>query len=342
MNQSLFGLPKVELHVHLEGTIRREILEKIGRRNNTLPVKETGAFLERIYRSGGDLSSFLRRFAAVCHHLRSPIDFYLAARDYGKQLSRQGVLYAEIHLSVQIFTRRGIPLQPILSAVDEAFEEAYRESGLMLRLILDGVRQWGPGSMLELVEMAEGTRRWKVVGIGLGGDENSFPAESFREAFRAARDRGWKTTVHAGEAGGPDSVRDAVEILKVDRIGHGVRAAGDSSVLDLLARSQIPIDLCPTSQRETGAVAKNGIYPLRTFLDRGIPVTIGSDDPALFQTDLTNELSWLQGHCGLSPEDLVRVERNGLEAIFCEPEVRRRLGAIFHAGIRSWQKNRTD
>ena len=328
--------------MHLEGTIRRELLEKIARRNKSLPVKETRAFLESIYTPGGNLSSFLRRFAAVCHHLRSPFDFYLAARDYGKELIRQGVLYAEIHLSVQIFTRRGIPLRPILEAVDGAFEEVYRDSGLMLRLILDGVRQWGPGSMLELVEMAEGARRWKVVGIGMGGDENSFPAESFREAFRAARDRGWKTTVHAGEAGGPDSVRDAVEILKVDRIGHGVRAVGDHSVLDLLAGCQIPVDLCPTSQRETGAVPKNGTYPLQTFLDRRIPVTIGSDDPALFQTDLTTELSWLRNHCDLSPEDLLRVERNGLEAVFCEPEIRRKLGTVFHAGARSWRENRTN
>jgi adenosine deaminase len=309
-------LPKFELHVHLEGTVRRSRLEKIARRNGVLEDTGAARSLEEIYRPGSGLPGFLGRFKAVCGLLRAPRDFYELACDYASELVSQTVLYAEIHLSLQVFTRRGIDRDAMLEAIHAGFEEARRASGIRLRLILDGVRQWGPEMMRELLDLAEGTRRWGVVGIGLGGDETSFPPVAFCEVYRDARDRGWKTTVHAGEVAGADAVLEVVDSLRVDRIEHGIRAAESVAVLDRLASTGIGLDFCPTSQRQTGAIAPDDPYPLREFLRRGIPVTIGSDDPALFITDLTAELQWLRTHCELTPAELVHLQANALSSAF--------------------------
>jgi adenosine deaminase len=216
-------------------------------------------------------------------------------------------------------------LLSILAAIDVAFVEARHRHGIELRLILDGVRQWGPESMHELIRQAEGTRRYGVVAIGMGGDETSIPAAAFRTVFAAARRRGWPTTVHAGEAAGAAAVREAIEVLEVDRIEHGVAAATEPVLLDHLAARGIALDLCPTSHRRTGAVAADRPYPIRPFLDRGIPVTIGTDDPALFDTDLNRELRLVERECGLAANDLEQLQDNALQAAFLEPEVRDRL-----------------
>lgn len=329
-------LPKFELHVHLEGTVPPPLLRTLARRNGLGEAMGRGPLAARPVPRAGDLGGFLERFKAVCGLFRTPQDFHDAARHYAGALAGQNALYAEIHLSLQVFTRAGIDRRAMLEAIHTAFEAARRETGIRLGLILDGVRQWGPESMRQLVDLAAGSRRWGVVGLGMGGDERSFPPAAFREAFAAARRRGWKTTVHAGEAAGPEAVLQAIDILRVDRIEHGIRAAEDAGALDRLAARRVPLDLCPTSQRFTGAVDRGAVYPLREFLRRDIPVTIGSDDPALFATDLTRELQWVRRACRLSAAELVRLQENGLRAAFLSADDRRELERAFRRQCRSW------
>lgn len=335
-------IPKIELHVHLEGTIRRDLLRSIVRRNPMWDSTELEESLDMVYRQTPGLPAFLGRFKILSGFLRRPEDFYDAARRYSEELSGFGVLYAELHFSPQIFIRKGIPFPALMEAIHSAFEEADRQDGIRLRLILDGVRQWGPEAMRELVDLAEDARDWGVVGIGMGGDETAYPPEAFQAVFRLARERGWKTTVHAGEAAGADSVQAALEILRVDRIGHGVGARTDPDLLDRLADRRMVLDLCPTSQLRTGAVSGSEPYPAKSFVDRGIPVTISSDDPGLFSTDLLAELEWVKRSGGLSRKDLITVQRNALEGAFLSPQERQLLSCEFDRRLGEiWRKRPT-
>ena len=314
-------LPRVELHLHLEGSISLARLRRLWDRPGRDPElpSDPAAF----YRHGS-FPEFLRHFALVTRALKTPEDFACVAADLSRFLRRQGVVAAEVFFSPVIFTRRGLPFLEILDAIEAAANEGERHGGPALRWILDGVRQWGTAGCEEILDCARAARG-RVLGIGLGGDEGSVPAREFAALFAEARRMGLRTVAHAGEFGGARSVRDAVEWLGAERIGHGIRALEDPGVVRMLRREEVPLEVCPTSNLRTGVVARWEDHPLPRLVRRKLRVTLNSDDPSLFHTSLAEEYRAAHRRLKLPLSALYRIHRQSIQASFLGGAAKRRL-----------------
>jgi aminodeoxyfutalosine deaminase len=326
-------MPRVELHVHLEGSITLSRLRRFwGRRGKDpdLPADPAGLFRHRSF------PEFLQHFALVTRALRAPEDFALVTSDLSRFLRRQGIVAAEVYLSPVIFTRRGLPFLEILDAVEDAAKRGELRGGPALRWILDGVRQWGAAGCEENLECAR-AGGGRVLGIGMGGDESSVPAREFAPLFAEARRLGLRTVAHAGETAGPRSVRDAVEWLGAERIGHGIRAAEDPGVLRLIRRERIPLEVCPTSNLCTGVVQRWRDHPLARLAGCGLRVTLNSDDPSLFRTSLAGEYRSAHRRLGLAPSSLYRIHRDSIRASFLDGRTKLRL---LKESSRIWKRGR--
>jgi adenosine deaminase len=308
----LRGLPKAELHVHLEGTVRPETLCRIARRNDAgLPAK-----VEQLFRCS-DFQSCRSTFKRVAKVLYQPQDFSDIAAEYLAASADQGVKHVEFFFSpatVRHF-HPAADLAGIVEAIHAACQAARRATGISALLIFDMVRNLGEAAALADVRLAERCASWGVVGIGLGGDERNFPARDFLKPFQRAAAVGLRRTAHAGEAAGPQSVRDAVEILGAERIGHGLSAAADDALLGRIIERGIAIDCCLTSNEITGAVAGHSSHPLKDFMARGVCVTLNSDDPAFFGASLLDEYERAAG-LGLTDAQLATLARNSFLKCF--------------------------
>jgi len=288
-----------------------------------------------LYRHQG-FKDFLFHFATLCEELTGPEDLALAATRLAERLAAQRVRYAEVMCSPGIFVRRGIPTDEILDAVLEASAAAQARGGPRLQWILDSVRQWGPRAFEPLVEHAARLRPRGVVGVGIGGDESAWKAQDFAMAYREARRLGLRTTAHAGEFSGPASVWEAIDVLGVDRVGHGIRAVEDPALVRALAERRVPLECCPTSNIATGVVPAWAAHPIPRLFRAGVFVTVGSDDPAMFGTTLAGEWDVLHTQLGLPEEDVVRIGRNTIEATFLGEPERRALLSEFDAVAAAW------
>jgi adenosine deaminase len=322
--------PKAEIHLHLEGSIDLDTLIELRARHGDSTDAGARRRLAALYRHR-DFGDFLSHFRDVCAELRGPEDFDLVTDRLAERLRRDNVRHAEVMCSIGIFARRGLPAAEILDAIVSAAQRAAASGGPRMRFLLDGVRQWGPDGLAELVEMAGDRDRTHVIGIGMGGDESSWPASDFRPVYDEARRRGLRTTAHAGEAAGPRSVWEAIEVLGVDRIGHGIRASEDRELVRALARQRIPLECCPTSNHATGVVKSWDAHPLGALHRAGVAVTVNTDDPAMFGTTLTEEWRVLSRHLGLSPAEVTVVGRRTIEAAFLEGKERSDLLAAYDA-----------
>ena len=278
---------------------------------------------------------FLLTFAEVCKTLQQPEDYARIAHDFALDAATQNVRYAEVFISPSVWTffHPLLDVHATLTAMRAALDEACARHGMEVAFICDLTRNFG-------VERAFDTARTAVtlaeaglgvVAIGLGGDEANFAAELFREPFAFARDRGLHAVVHAGEAAGAHSVRAAVEMLGAERIGHGVRSIEDAAVVELLADRRIALELCPTSNRLTGAVARGAPHPIAALDAAGVLCTIDADDPALFSTTLLREYELVGDQCGQA--SLARFARNAVDASFAAAEHKVRLRAELDAAV---------
>lgn len=315
----LRGLPKPELHVHLEGTISPEAYVRIARRNGIKVAEDPPA----LFRSR-DFETFLRAFLRVVRVLRAPIDFAELATDYLTASAANGVRHVELFLSPA--TQRkfvpGIDLDQLVRAVGDACAKVQQETGISWLLIFDMVRNLGESDAFDDLALAQRSRAYGVVGVGLGGDERNFPARDFAASFTRAGELGLRRTAHAGEAAGPQSVRDAIELLNAERIGHAVTARQDRTVMELFRSRSVAIDACPTSNVLTGAVRTPESHPINDFLNEGLLVTLSSDDPAFFGASLLDEYVKLAEH-GFSRELLAEVAKNGFIASFASDDQKR-------------------
>jgi adenosine deaminase len=314
--------PKAEIHLHLEGSVDLETLIRvIARQGRRIGPTERRA-LARLYEHR-DFPDFLRNFRALCAELQRPEDFEIITEALCDRLRRDGVIYAEVMCSPMIFAPSGVPAREILDAVSGAARrQRSREGGPRLSFILDGVRQWGIEAMEEMVREADACRGYDVIGIGMGGDESSRPTSAFASVYGEAKRRGLRTVVHVGEFDGPRSVWEAIDILEVDRIGHGVRSVEDSRLVEQLARRRIPLECCPTSNLRTGVVSSWESHPIGALHRAGAAVTINSDDPALFGTSIAREWEVLIARLGLSVQEVLRIGLRTAEATFL-PDVER-------------------
>jgi len=312
------SLPKAELHVHLEGSIRPQVAVKLAARHH---VQLTEAEVHRRY-SYTDFASFLDAFKSITSFLLDPGDFALVAEDLAEQLLEQQVVYAEVTLSVGVmFLRKQRPeanFEAILRAA-----EPFEKRGLRLNWIFDAVRQFGAEAAMRVVEAARGCKSERIVAFGIGGDELSLPTVAFQRAYQRAAEHGLHRLIHAGEIGGPEKIREAVELLGVERIGHGIAAIHDDELMELLAEKEIPLEICLGSNLRTGALGlqrkKKDVrmdeHPLPELMRKGVPVTLSTDDPAMFHTSLETE--YQAAHAmGLTEEELESLVENSFRHAF--------------------------
>jgi adenosine deaminase/aminodeoxyfutalosine deaminase len=320
-------LPKVELHLHLEGAVRPETLRELSR-NKVWLRKKVGEWISKRRKQHfryGSFREFLLAFGVVSLLLEEPKDYALATTRLVEWLGEQKVRYAEITLAAGVLLWKRQSVEAVFEAVAAAAAEAQQRTGVRVQWIFDAVRHFGLEHVREVLRWAARLRLRGVVALGLGGDEERGPAELFRDVFREARDHGLHIVAHAGEACGPESVRGAVELLGAERIGHGLSAARDPALLALLRDRQVPLEVCLTSNVATGVVARLEDHPLPKFLEAGLVVTLNSDDPAMFRTSLEEEFARAAKTFGLSSATLAELARNAANWAFLPEGERRRL-----------------
>jgi aminodeoxyfutalosine deaminase len=327
LRERIAALPKAELHLHLEGSIRPATVCALTARHGA-PVTEEEVRRRYAY---PDFLEFLESFKWVTSFLREPQDYALIARDLGEQLLAQGVVYAEITLSIGIMLLRKQDPQANFVAMLEA-TEPFAKRGLRMNWVFDAVRQFGAEAAMRVVEAAQRCNSKTIVAFGIGGDELSIPTDEFRPVYDKAAEIGLRRLMHAGEVGGPEKIREAIELLGAERIGHGIAAIGDPDLMDLLADRRIPLEICPQSNIRTGALAKLLArenpqiedHPLSDLFRHGIPVVLSTDDPAMFHTTLLDEYDNAR-RMGLSEDELLRLAGMSFEHAFVEEEAKRAL-----------------
>jgi aminodeoxyfutalosine deaminase len=318
-------LPKAELHLHLEGTIAPATLVELSQRHDVTPI--TLAEAEALYHFT-DFTGFLLAFKAVCERLITPDDYELAAWRMSQRLAEQGVVHAEVYVSVGVIYHWRNPdpdfFDPIFAGLERARLRAEEELGLTLYWILDAVRHFPLDEAENVFRKAAKLRanHPSVIGIGLGGDERRCGSELFREMYARARDAGLRLTNHAGETTGPKAIWEALDIGS-ERLGHVVSAIQDQKLLDHLRAQSVGLELNPTSNVLTGVCSSLTAHPLRQYFDAGLLVTINSDDPAFFGSGIANEYLLAHTQQGFSRAELRNLAANSFRASFL-PDVTRR------------------
>ena len=294
-------------------------------------IQFTEADAQRRY-SYSDFASFIDAFKWVTSFLREPSDYALITRDLAEYLLRQNVVYAEVTLSVGVMLLRKQRPEANFEAILRA-TEPFEKRGLRLNWVFDAVRQFGPEPALDVVNAARNCGSKAIVAFGIGGDELRVGTHEFRRVYEDAAKNGLHLLMHAGEVGGPEKIREAVELLHVERIGHGIAAAQDPALMDLLAERRIPLEVCPSSNICTGALAKVlgtpsatiEQHPLPKLIRHGIPIVLSTDDPAMFHTTLHAEYE-NAARMGLTETELFHLVQMSSDHAFLPDSEKRSLG----------------
>lgn len=311
-------LPKVELHLHLEGAVRPETLLELAQSRPGVKAKVDEWIAARTaqgYRYSS-FREFLVSFGILSVLLETPQDYALITTRLIEWLAAQNVQYAEIIFAAGVVLWKKHRVDSVFEAISGASKEAEYRTGLEVQWIFDATRQFGLDHVREVMRWAARYRSQGVIGFGIGGDEVAAPAKMFGDIFREGRDLGLHCLAHAGEAAGPESIRDAVELLGAERIGHGLTAIQDASVMNLLRERRIPLEVCPSSNVSTGLIARIEDHPMPNFLNAGLTVTLNSDDPAMFGTSLNEEFLRAAQAFRLNRETLVQLSRNAIDGSF--------------------------
>jgi adenosine deaminase/aminodeoxyfutalosine deaminase len=329
----LLSLPKAELHLHLEGTVDPETLAELSRRHPTPLTTENNRYTNiadsgrvftedeaRALYNYKDFTGFLMAFKAVTERLRTPDDYELVTYRMIEKLHAQNVVHAEVYVSVGVVHWRGGEFAPLFEGLERGRLRGERDFGMSLYWIFDAVRHFGVVEARGVIDEAIRLRDRNVVGIGIGGDERRARPEQFREVYEHAASHGLRTTVHAGETVGPESIWGAVRELKAGRIGHGLHAIEDPSLVRYLAEHRIPVEICITSNVLTGCCAKLNDHPVKRLFDAGVLVTLNSDDPDMFRTSLLREYQIAQDTFGFSDNEMRELARNSFRASFLPEE----------------------
>jgi adenosine deaminase len=317
-------LPKVELHLHLEGAIPHVALWELIRKYGGDPRVPTLASLPR-YFTYRDFPDFIDKWIWKQGFLREEADFELIGAAVAVELARQRIIYAEAFFSPSEVAGPGLSAQAVSLALRRGLASV---AGTEVMLILDVVRDQGPlgaGGVLE--EVAEVAEESGIIGIGIGGSEQLFPPEPFASVYSRARALGLRTTAHAGEVAGPESVWGAIRALRVDRIDHGLRAVEDPALVAYLVEHRLPVTSCPGSNVATGAVASLSAHPIRRLLDAGVLVSLGTDDPAMFGLTLAGEFAALQSRLWFTDDDVRSLLLNAVGSCWLPDERRAALRA---------------
>jgi aminodeoxyfutalosine deaminase len=316
--ESIVSLAKAELHLHLEGSIQPSTVCALAA-GHGIEVSEQEVRHRYAYQN---FVEFLETFKWVSSFLREPKDYALVTRDLAEYLLSQRVVYAEITISIGVMLLRKQRAEANFEAI-QAAAEPFTSRGLRMNWIFDAVRQFGPDAAMRVVDTARQCASKSVVAFGIGGDELSVPTKEFRPVYDRAGALGLHRLIHAGEVGGPEKIREAIELLGVERIGHGIAAINDPSLMDLLADRGIPLEVCPQSNIRTGALALQlrrdkaniGEHPLAALFRHGIPIALSTDDPAMFHTTLVREYEHAH-QLGMTENELLRLAQMSFDFAF--------------------------
>ena len=319
------SVPKTEIHLHLEGAIPHAALWKLVQKYGGDPsVQEFEDLQARFeYR---DFPHFLDMWAWKNGFLREYEDFEFIAEAIARKLASQNIQYTEVFYSPPDFACHGLLTQKLTEAIRAGLDQV---SDIEVALIADLVRDYGPEQARLTLQEVEEVRNLGVIGIGLGGAEHKHPAELFEDVFLEANEMGFHTTAHAGEGAGAESVRCAITNLRVHRVGHGIRAIEDEELLELIAKTQVPLEICPISNIRTGIVDTLSEHPIRNFFERGILVTVNTDDPEMFNNTLAQEYRLLEQEAGFSRSQTRQLILNGIEATWLPADRKRRMRQDF-------------
>ncbi len=318
-------VPKLDLHLHLEGAIPLPALWELIRKYGGDPTVPNLEALEQrfLYR---DFAHFIETWIWKNGFLREYEDFRLIAEAVARDLVRQNIRYAEVFYSPGDFERHGLHVAPITEAIRNGLGTV---PNVRVALVADLVRDYGPERGAQVLSELREVKALGVVGIGIGGSEQAFPPEPFAPVYEEARRLGFRTSAHAGEAAGAASIWGAIRSLHVDRIGHGTRAEEDDTLLDYLAEHQLPLEMCSLSNVCTGVVESLEKHPIRRYLDRGLAVTVNTDDPEMFGNSLADEFRLLSEHLGFSHEDIRELTESAIQASWLSDEDKRELHGSF-------------
>lgn len=316
-------LAKVELHLHLEGAAPAAFIRGLAAEKK---IDLSGIFDERGAYSYTDFWHFLKVYEAATATLQSPEDYHRLTRAVLEESAAAGVVYSETFLSPDFCGGRDVGAwREYLQAIREAADLAERQDGIVLRGIVTPIRHFGPEKAKETALCAAETAGDWIVGFGLGGDEKAGRPRDFAWAFDAAREAGLRLTAHAGEWAGPESVRDAIRDLGVERIGHGVRAVEDPALVDEIAGKGIVLEVCPGSNVALGLYPDWRSHPIDRLRQRGVRVTVSTDDPPFFHTTMEREYAMLAEAFGWDDSVFAGIARTSIDAAFCDGATRKRV-----------------
>ena len=315
--------PKIELHVHFEGTVRPETLLEIAGRNDYALPADTVDGVAKLY-DYRDFAHFIDVWILTTNALRTREDFRQVVVDYAEEAAGHGAVYLEGIFSPAERARRGVDWDEMYEGYCDGAREARELHGVEIRLTPDIFRGASREECKQVVDYSVRYRDRGVVAVGLGGLEADFPPEQYATVFERVKAEGLGSVPHAGEVAGPDSIRGALDALGADRIRHGIRAVDDPVLLEELREREIVLDVCPVSNARTGAVASLDRHPLGRLLEAGVRCSISTDDPAMFDTDLTREYE-AAASLGADPQTSYEV---GVAGALCDDGTRERLRRI--------------
>ncbi|MEU6703820.1 adenosine deaminase [Streptomyces wuyuanensis] len=329
------GLPKAELHVHHVGSASPRIVSELAARHPDSKVPlDPGALAE--YFTFTDFAHFIEVYLSVVDLVRTPDDVRLLTFEVARDMARQNIRYAELTVTPFSSTRRGIPEQGFMEAIEDARKAAETEIGVVLRWCFDIPGEAGLDAAEETARLAVDLRPEGLVSFGLGGPEIGVPRPQFKPYFDRALAAGLRSVPHAGETTGPQTVWDAINDLRAERIGHGTSAPQDPELLAYLAEHRIPLEVCPTSNIATRAVATLDEHPVKEMVAAGVLVTINSDDPPMFGTDLNNEYAVAARLLELDERGVAGLAKNAVEASFLDPAGKARIAGEIDAYTEQW------
>ncbi|MFJ2898631.1 adenosine deaminase [Streptomyces sp. NPDC087218] len=329
------GLPKAELHVHHVGSASPRIVAELAARHPDSKVPTDPEALAD-YFTFTDFGHFIEVYLSVVDLVRTPEDVRLLTFEVARDMARQNIRYAELTVTPYSSTRRGIPEQAFMEAIEDARKAAEAELGVVLRWCFDIPGEAGLQSAEETARLAVDLRPEGLVSFGLGGPEVGVERPQFKPYFDRAIAAGLHSVPHAGETTGPQTVWDALTHLRAERIGHGTSSVQDPKLLAHLAEHRIPLEVCPTSNVATRAVTDIDQHPIREMVRAGVLVTINSDDPPMFGTDLNNEYAVAARLLDLDERGLAELAKNAVEASYLDPAGKRTLAAEIDTYTASW------
>ena len=317
MNDFLTQLPKAELHIHIEGSLEPELMFKIAQRNGISLLYSSIDEIKAAYQFE-NLQSFLDIYYASANVLRTAEDFYDLTWCYLEKIATQNVRHTEIFFDPQTHTDRGIEFATVIKGIDQALQDGKSQLGISSHLILCFLRHLSAESAMQTLEQAIAYKD-KIIAVGLDSSELGHPPSKFQAVFDRARDEGFLTVAHAGEEGPANYIWEAINLLKVSRIDHGVRCIEDETLVEFLAKNRIPLTVCPLSNLKLCVFKTMQEHTLKQLLDRGLCITINSDDPAYFGGYLTENFQASQEGSGLTKLELYQLAKNSFEASFLSP-----------------------